>query len=88
MPSQSNKQPTLRFAKSEKVVITEGEEVKAPLRLTGQAVSILFKRIAHVQAWEVVYSLNGKDMKPINIRDRNQELTFNQKGVYRLTKVC
>jgi nucleoporin POM152 len=86
--SVADPQPTLRFAKSQKVVITEGEEVKAPLRLTGQAVSETSHRATKIQAWEIVYSLNGKDMSPINIRDRNQELTFNQKGIYRLTKVC
>lgn len=32
-------QPTVRFAKSEKVVITEGEVARVPLRLTGTGVS-------------------------------------------------
>jgi hypothetical protein len=32
-------QPTVRFAKSDKVVITEGEVARVPLRLTGTGVS-------------------------------------------------
>lgn len=67
--------PTVRFAKSERVVITEGETAKAPLRLTGDA------------PWEVEYSLNGGKARKVSLRDANNHLTLKDAGVYRLNKV-
>ncbi|WVQ93493.1 hypothetical protein IAU59_000567 [Kwoniella sp. CBS 9459] len=66
--------PTARFAKGQKIIITEGEVAKAPLRLTGEA------------PWEVTYSVNGKDRK-ITVRDPNNHLSFSDKGNYKLVKV-
>ncbi|OCF56504.1 hypothetical protein L486_05354 [Kwoniella mangroviensis CBS 10435] len=66
--------PTARFAKSQKVTITEGEIAKAPLRLTGEA------------PWDLTYSVNGKDRK-ITVRDPNNHLSFSDKGVYKLVKI-
>jgi len=67
--------PTVRFAKSGRVVITEGENTQAPLRLTGDA------------PWEVTYSLNGGKAKKVNLRDANNHLTLSEAGVYRLVEV-
>ncbi|WVW80225.1 hypothetical protein I302_102203 [Kwoniella bestiolae CBS 10118] len=66
--------PTARFAKSQKVIITEGEVAKAPLRLTGEA------------PWDLTYSINGKERK-ITVRDPNNHLSFSDKGVYKLVKI-
>lgn len=67
--------PTVRFAKTETVTITEGESARAPLRLTGDA------------PWEVEYTLNGGKAKKISLRDANNHLTLRDAGVYRLTRV-
>ncbi|WVR03750.1 hypothetical protein IAU60_000745 [Kwoniella sp. DSM 27419] len=66
--------PTARFAKSQKVTITEGEVAKAALRLTGNA------------PWEVTYSINGRENK-VTLRDPNNHLKLDQKGTYKLIKV-
>lgn len=67
--------PTVRFAKSDRAVITEGETARAPLRLTGDA------------PWEVEYSLNGGESRKVTLRDANNHLTLKDAGVYRLLKV-
>lgn len=67
--------PTVRFANSDRAVITEGETAKAPLRLTGDA------------PWEVEYSLNGGKGKKVTLRDANNHLTLKDTGVYRLLRV-
>lgn len=67
--------PTARFAKSDSVVLKEGESVDVPLRLTGHG------------PWEVTYSLNGKDQKPIKLQNSNAPLRFSNKGQYHLTSV-
>jgi nucleoporin POM152 len=67
--------PMVRFAKASRVVITEGDSAKAPLRLTGDA------------PWEVTYSLNGGKSKKVNLRDANNHLTLNDAGIYRLVEV-
>lgn len=69
------RRPTARFAKSDKTVVTEGETVRPALRLTGTA------------PWEVSYSLNGGQEKRVVMRDPNNNLSLDEKGVYRLTKV-
>ncbi|WVQ78800.1 hypothetical protein IAT38_000891 [Cryptococcus sp. DSM 104549] len=66
--------PSARLARSEKVVITEGEVEKVGLRLTGEA------------PWDVTYTLDGKE-KTITVKDPNSPLTLREKGIYRLTKV-
>ncbi|WRT65773.1 uncharacterized protein IL334_002722 [Kwoniella shivajii] len=66
--------PTARFAKSQQVIITEGESAKAALRLTGEA------------PWDLTYTVNGKDRK-VTIRDPNNHLSFSEKGVYQLVKI-
>ncbi|WWC88087.1 uncharacterized protein L201_002991 [Kwoniella dendrophila CBS 6074] len=66
--------PTARFAKSQKVIITEGEVAKAPLRLTGDA------------PWELTYSINGKEKK-ITVRDPNNHLSFSDRGIYKIVKI-
>lgn len=67
--------PSVRFAKSDRAVITEGESSRAPLRLTGDA------------PWEVQYSLNGGKAKKVSLRDANNHLTLQEAGVYRLVSV-
>jgi nucleoporin POM152 len=67
--------PTVRFAKSDRSVITEGETARVPLRLTGDA------------PWEVEYSLDGGKAKKVTLRDANNHLTLKDAGVYRLLKV-
>lgn len=68
--------PTVRFAKSEKVIITEGDTARAPLRLSGDA------------PWEVSYTFNGGREKKVILRDANNYLTLAEEGIYRLTKVA
>lgn len=67
--------PTVRFAKTSLITITEGESARAPLRLTGDA------------PWDVEYSLNGGKSKKISLRDANNHLTLKDAGVYRLVRV-
>ncbi|ORY24076.1 hypothetical protein BCR39DRAFT_548028 [Naematelia encephala] len=71
----NRQKPTVRFSNSEKVTVTEGDLVRAPLRLTGQA------------PWDLWYSLDNKAEKKITVRDANAQLSFEDKGAYRLTKV-
>ncbi|EIW69014.1 hypothetical protein TREMEDRAFT_71756 [Tremella mesenterica DSM 1558] len=71
----NRQKPTVRFVKSEKVVITEGDSVKAALRLAGES------------PWEVTYSINGRSARPITLRDANNHLVFTEAGVYRLEHV-
>ncbi|KIR97586.1 hypothetical protein L804_05273 [Cryptococcus deuterogattii 2001/935-1] len=66
--------PTGRMAKTGKAVVTEGEIVKVPLRLTGEA------------PWDVTYSNGGKEFT-ISVRDPNSELSLKDKGLYRLVKI-
>lgn len=66
--------PTGRMSKTGKAVVTEGEIVKVSLRLTGEA------------PWDVTYSNGGKEFT-LSVRDPNSELSFKDKGVYRLVKV-
>lgn len=67
--------PTARFAKSQSVVVKEGETVDAPLRLTGHG------------PWEVTYALDGKNQKPIRLNNHNSALRFSHKGRYTLAAV-
>jgi nucleoporin POM152 len=67
--------PTVRFAKSERAVITQGDNARAPLRLTG------------IPPWEVSYTVNGGKEKRVTMRDANNHLSLADEGVYRLTKV-
>ncbi|WVN90719.1 uncharacterized protein L203_105961 [Cryptococcus depauperatus CBS 7841] len=66
--------PTARLAKVGREVITEGETVKVPLRLTGEA------------PWDVTYSLNGQETT-LTVRDPNSQLSLKDMGVYRLVNV-
>ncbi|OWZ31945.1 hypothetical protein C356_05643 [Cryptococcus neoformans c45] len=66
--------PTGRMAKTGKAVVTQGEIVKVPLRLTGEA------------PWDVTYSNGGREFT-LSMRDPNSELSLKDKGVYRLVKV-
>lgn len=66
--------PTGRMAKTGKAVVTQGEIVKVPLRLTGEA------------PWDVTYSSGGNEFT-LKVRDPNSELSLKDKGVYRLVKV-
>ncbi|KAK4690061.1 hypothetical protein P7C73_g21, partial [Tremellales sp. Uapishka_1] len=71
----NRQRPTARFARSENVIVTEGDQVKAQLRLTGEA------------PWEVTYTRDDRAEKTVKLRDANNHLTFSEKGVYRLTGI-
>lgn len=62
------------MAETGKAVVTQGEIVKVPLRLIGEA------------PWDVTYSNGGREFT-LSMRDPNSELSLKDKGVYRLVKV-
>ncbi|KAL7424677.1 hypothetical protein Q5752_000361 [Cryptotrichosporon argae] len=72
----NRQKPTVRFAKPATNTIKDGQEIEAPLRLTGQG------------PWEITYEINGQPFaRPITVRRPNQTLRFAREGTYRLTSV-